>query len=108
MKYDREYQQKWRNANPGWRHKLYGEAYAALLKRHKATHKPIGPRRSGIMGDCRLCGRHTTLHVDHDHSCCDSPTSCGDCVRGLLCSRCNYHIAWIENNIESTVEYLKW
>lgn len=44
-------------------------------------------------GGCRICLSQTpkgrNWHVDHDHSCCPGQYTCGDCIRGVLCSECN-------------------
>jgi len=43
------------------------------------------------------CGRELDpAHMDHDHKCCSSRHSCGKCVRGLLCSRCNLLLGVVE------------
>jgi hypothetical protein len=41
---------------------------------------------------CEICGdkpKDRTLQVDHDHNCCNGWKTCGKCVRGILCNRCN-------------------
>lgn len=56
-------------------------------------------------GKCAICqranGTARRLAVDHDHSCCDGPTSCGKCVRSILCSPCNRMLGHLRDDIGS-------
>lgn len=54
--------------------------------------------------------------IDHDHNCCDipssdpGPVSCGECVRGLLCRQCNTALGMLQDDpdrILGLVEYLR-
>ena len=66
---------------------------------------------------CALCKKsnevsrypNRRLCVDHDHNCCAGSTSCGKCIRGLLCNSCNMVAGIAEstpNYIEDLNEYL--
>lgn len=58
-------------------------------------------------GGCAICGSRPQegeprLAVDHDHDCCPaSKKSCGKCVRGLLCGRCNRGIGYFDDRPET-------
>lgn len=67
-------------------------------------------------GVCAIChqyetrtqyGKRQNLTVDHDHRCCPGAKSCGKCVRGLLCFRCNITLERVEKNLDATKEYLE-
>lgn len=64
-------------------------------------------------GGCAICGglnRGRNLEVDHDHSCCPGYTSCGQCVRGLLCGPCNKAIGQLGDDaarLRKAAEYLE-
>lgn len=74
----REYQ---RERQRFWRYGITAEQFDELLEKQG--------------GACALCGRTEPDHkfgwqLDHDHNCCPTKArSCGKCVRGILCFRCN-------------------
>lgn len=67
---------------------------------------------------CGICGVEPVggaVHVDHDHGCCDFTASrtkptCGNCVRGILCRRCNMGLGLFRDNpefLEAAAAYLR-
>lgn len=57
-------------------------------------------------GVCAVCKRPETfsnngklprLSVDHNHNCCPK-RSCGKCVRGLLCRKCNIALGCLDDS----------
>lgn len=102
-------------------------------KRHEALLRKLGLHQMSFEtyselletneGNCWRCkqpepmvemdGTRRHLTIDHDRSCCDfDPTpprpTCGNCVRGLLCTSCVYIIADVhKHGLQSLIDYLR-
>ena len=61
---------------------------------------------------CAICNKQEQsrkrLSVDHDHSCCPGVTSCGKCIRGLICFRCNTALGMVEDSKETLQSMIKY
>lgn len=77
--------------------KIVYEKHYALLAKYKMTLEEFESRS---VNGCELCGEKTerSLHVDHDHKCCNTRRTCGNCTRGIVCNKCNTAIDKYENN----------
>jgi hypothetical protein len=49
--------------------------------------------------ECAICGSDQDLVIDHDHNCCPGMWSCGKCVRGMLCRKCNLGIGHLRDDV---------
>lgn len=99
----RHYHTRWRKKNDA---NLHSTASRYGLGVEKLTR--MLAERDGV---CDACGRQADrMNVDHDHSCCSGKTSCGQCVRGLLCSTCNFALGSASDKIwrlEALISYLE-
>jgi hypothetical protein len=83
-------------------------------KRHHLTLEQFTEMFNKYDGKCWSCKdpplAGDRLQIDHDHACCDKSFSCGKCVRGLLCRRCNTGLGSFKDDqclMLAGIEYLK-
>jgi len=70
-----------------------------LMYKYKVTKERY---QEMIKDGCNVCGQYTerNLHIDHDHLCCSGEgATCGKCVRGAVCNRCNQTIGKYETGL---------
>lgn len=92
-------------------------AYMGVIKAHRLDASTA--LRLITAKTCELCrrpfpitdrGRAASV-IDHDHACCAGARSCGACVRGIVCHRCNHAIAQVETvrdiGLDRVIAYLE-
>lgn len=82
-------QRRWIENNP---EKVRARGRARIIRDHGLTVEQFEELTEKQSGLCAICGEPPTrefLDIDHDHGCCPTAFSCGYCVRGLLCQKCN-------------------
>lgn len=84
------------------------------LKKYGLTIESYNKMLESQDGACFTCKKpepaDRALAVNHDHSCCPGESSCGKCVRALLCTKCNQGIGQADERIEileSWIAYLR-
>jgi hypothetical protein len=92
-----EVKRRWNQTYKLSRYGLTPEQFARLLEAQQYA--------------CAMCRtpfeEEQPIFIDHDHACClDEKSSCGKCVRGLLCLSCNTALGVIERKYEVARAYL--
>jgi hypothetical protein len=90
----REQARRWRAANPGRNGRLRDRP-AEYKWRYGITAADVARMAEDQGGACYLCMEPLDfetprrVHIDHDKACCRGRRSCGTCIRGLACNKCN-------------------
>ncbi len=61
--------------------------------------------------NCAICKRKPSnkpLSIDHNHACCPGGKTCGKCIRGLLCRRCNTVLGLVNDDASILLSALKY
>ncbi len=84
------------------------------FSRHGVTRQWHDDQLARQGGHCAICprtepGGRGYWHIDHDHRHCPGDSGCIECVRGLLCSRCNVGIGMLGDSVtvlQAAIQYL--
>jgi hypothetical protein len=102
----------YRYLNPGQRLSSEEGRRAALRNKYKLDSEGFTQLLERQGGRCLICEKASErLFVDHRHDCCAAGTAgCGECVRGLLCNKCNAGLGYFKDDavaLRRAAEYLE-
>lgn len=95
-----EYRRNQLNASHRWRYGITLDEKVEMLAAQGGVCAVCGTNESGKRDWC----------VDHDHACCpQSARSCGKCIRGIICARCNFALGQMDDDVaklQAAIDYL--
>ena len=109
LKKSKQYQMANKEKHRAWSKKNH------LKMRFSLTLEAFNLLLNSQNNKCAICGvefgdtKETTPNIDHDHGCCAGFTTCGKCLRGALCGKCNLGLGYFNDSVESLAkaqEYL--
>lgn len=111
-----------RKRNPktvlSYNQRYYAENRDRLLAQTRLRRYGLTPEAFDAMleeqdGACAICVTPfedtRDMRIDHDHACCPGRTTCGKCIRGILCHRCNSGLGYFNDDparIRAAATYL--
>lgn len=106
-KYINKIAREWKIRNPLGYLAAKARRYGLTLEQYQA----IEASQNGLCGIC-LCPPTPDFLwcIDHDHECCPTRVSCGKCVRGLLCQKCNSALSIFRNKpiiLRAAADYIE-
>lgn len=106
-------------AGRAWGRENYAKDPDKFIARQMMRNFGITPERYEELlaaqgGGCAIChspdpGKGKRFAIDHDHNCCPGRVTCGKCIRGLLCQKCNRGLGLFNDDpdrMEAAVRYL--
>ena len=101
---------KWYSSTPRGKELAFKHHMKSRYSMSVDDYNDLFEKQGGV---CAICGEgrlDRRLYVDHDHKCCIGDKSCGKCVRGLLCEKCNWLLGYGRDSIlilEKAICYIK-
>jgi hypothetical protein len=101
-------QRKYREDNPLTPEKARDQMLKRKYRMNAQQYDELAASQNYLCAICRTELLPQKSHVDHDHNCCPGTHTCGECVRGILCGRCNAGIGFLEDDPERMIAAAKY
>ena len=80
-----------------------------VISHHGITREMFDEMIISQSGLCKIClAQLIKPSIDHNHQCCEGTYSCGYCIRGLICRKCNSAIGLAGDSSETLIRMAEY